>query len=492
MYHVPHYINGKKVTTSGRSLKIFNPATGTVIGSLTVATPDIVAAAVHAAQTAFSAWSQIAPLKRSRILFQFKNLLEQHILELAEAVVREHGKTKKDAESSVQRGIDVVEFVCGAPAHLQGAFTAEVTNGMDSYSMRQPLGVCVGITPFNFPAMVPLWMFPMAIACGNTFILKPSEKDPSCALLLAELAQAAGVPDGVINVLQGDKETVDSLITSSDVQAISMVGSTKTAEAIYQIGTAQGKRVQAFGGAKNHAVVMPDADLDQAADALVGAAYGSAGERCMAISVVVAVGDHVADELIKKMRPLITKLNIGPGDTPETDIGPLVTEAHWERVNSYVNLGVQEGADLVLDGRRGPIEKGFYFGACLFDNVRPSMRIYQEEIFGPVLCIVRVPDFAQALHLVNTHEYANGTAIFTREGGIAHQFTANVQVGMVGVNVPIPVPAAFHGFGGWKRSMFGDIGMHGAEGIRFYTRLKTVMQRWPQTPTGIELAMPTI
>lgn len=493
MYKVTHYINGQRVTSTTNNLDIFNPAAGEVAGQVMSADKKIIEQAVTAAKSAFPTWTVTTPLKRARILFNYKAVLEQHMDELAMLITQEHGKTLSDARSSVQRGIDVVEFVCGVPNHLKGSFSAEVASEIDSYSMRQPLGVCVGITPFNFPAMVPLWMFPMAIACGNTFILKPSEKDPSCAVRLAELAKEAGVPDGVINIVQGDKEAVDLLLTQQDVKAISFVGSTAIAEYVYKTGTAQGKRVQAFGGAKNHCVLLPDADLEQAVDAIVGAAYGSAGERCMAISVVIAVGEELADELVKKLIPRVQAIKIGSGVTPGIEMGPLVTAAHWERVKTYIDLGVKEGAELVVDGctlHGHANANGFYMGGCLFDKVKPTMRIYHEEIFGPVLSIVRVVDFASALKLVNEHEYGNGTAIFTRDGYLARTFAMQVQAGMVGINIPIPVPVAYHSFGGWKRSMFGDIGMFGMEGVHFYTKLKTVTQRWINNSVGTEFEMP--
>lgn len=493
-YHVSHFINGHIIPSSGQTLSIYNPATGEVIGDVALADLNVVEQAIDAAKAAFPSWSATTPLKRARILFKFKTLLEQHAEELARLVTQEHGKTLSDARGSVQRGIDVVEFVCGVPNLLKGSYSEDVATEMDSYSVRQPLGVCVGITPFNFPVMIPLWMFPMAIACGNTFVLKPSEKDPSCSIRLAQLAKEAGLPDGVLNVVQGDKEVVDSLLMSPIVKAVSFVGSTPVAELVYQTATAQGKRVQAFGGAKNHCIVMPDADLDQAADAIVSAAYGSAGERCMAISVAVAVGDKLADDLIKKIKPMVENLKIGAGTVPEMEMGPLVTQSHWERVKSYIDLGVQEGAELVIDGRKlkpKGQENGFFMGGSLFDKVTPEMRIYKEEIFGPVLIIVRVPTFENALKLINEHEFGNGTAIFTRDGNAARTFANRVQVGMVGINIPIPVPVAYHSFGGWKRSMFGDIHMHGQEGVQFYTKLKTITQRWLKTKNGTDFSMPT-
>lgn len=490
-YHVPHFINGQSKITSGRTLNIYNPATGVIAGQIVPADAAIVDQAVLAAHAAFPAWSATPPLKRARILFHFKTLLEQHIDELALLITKEHGKILSDARGSVQRGIDVVEFACGIPEHLKGTYTEEIGTDMDSYSVRQPLGVCVGITPFNFPAMIALWMFPIAIACGNTFILKPSEKDPSCALRIAQLAKEAGVPDGVINVVQGDKETVDALLSHPLVKAVSFVGSTPVAEAVYQTAIGQGKRAQAFGGAKNHCVIMPDADLEQALDAIVGAAFGSAGERCMAISVAVLVGDEFADAFIAKLTSRVRALKIGSGMDPQVEMGPLVTQAHWERVTSYIELGVQEGAKLVVDGRTYSATEGFYLGGSVFDRVTPAMRIYREEIFGPVLSMVRVPDLTAALQLINAHEYGNGTAIFTRDGHTARTFAHEVQVGMIGINVPIPVPIAYHSFGGWKRSLFGDLHMHGMEGVRFYTKLKTITQRWLQHTDNAEFSMPT-
>ncbi len=495
MYQVTHFINGKPVIEQGRTQDLYNPATGSVIGQVAMANKSAVEKAIAAAKSAFPAWSATTPLRRARILFQYKSLLEEHTDELARLITQEHGKTLSDARGSVQRGIEVVEFVCGIPYHLKGTYAEDVATDVDSYSIRQPLGVCAGITPFNFPAMIPLWMFPMAIACGNTFVLKPSEKDPSCPVRLVELAKQAGVPDGVINIVQGDQEAVEVLLAHPDIKAVSFVGSTAVAEHVFKTATAHGKRAQAFGGAKNHCVVMPDADLDQAADAIVGAAYGSAGERCMAISVVVAVGDALADQLVKKITPRVQNLKIGPGTVPDIEMGPLVTKQHWERVRSYIDLGVKEGADLVVDGRNLKLkgqEKGFFMGGSLFDHVQSDMRIYKEEIFGPVLAIVRVPDFATALKLVSEHEYGNGTAIFTRDGNAARTFASKVQVGMVGINIPIPVPVAYHSFGGWKRSVLGDIPMHSSEGMRFYTKVKTITQRWPQNVKGgAEFTIPT-
>lgn len=486
LYQVPHYINGQAMTSGARELTICNPATGEAIGSINVANQMLVNDAVNAAQNAYPAWSAKPAVQRAKLILKFKNLLDEHVKELAEIVTREHGKTLVEAAGSVQRGIDVVDFVCGIPFHLKGTFAEEVATGIDCYSMHQPLGVCVGITPFNFPAMIPLWMFPMAIACGNTFVLKPSEKDPSCSVRIVELAKKAGIPDGVINIVHGDKETVDALITHPDVKAISFVGSSDVAESIYKTGTALHKRVQAFGGAKNHCIVMPDADLDIAADAIALSAYGSCGERCMAISVAVAVGD-IADAFVAKLKTKITAFNVGPGTAANIDVGPLITKQHWERVQSYVELGKKEGAVAVLDGsqfKHLDLPNGFYMGCTLFDYVKTDMKIYHDEIFGPVLCVVRVQDFDEALSLVNEHIYGNGTAIFTRDGYTARMFTEKVQVGMVGVNVPVPVPVPFHSFGGWKRSIFSDIGMYGTEAVRFYTKLKTVTQRWYPAKDG--------
>lgn len=481
VYEVPQIINGQSVRPQGRKLDIYNPATGAVSGHVAVADKKTVDQAVTAAQAAFKTWSVTTPPQRAKILFKLKGLLDQNREQLARIITSEHGKTTSEALASIQRGIDVVDFACGIPNHLRGSYASDVGTGVDTYSLHQPLGVCAGITPFNFPAMIPLWMFPMAIACGNTFILKPSEKDPSCSVRLVELAKEAGVPDGVVNVVHGDKETVDALITHPEVKAVSFVGSSPIAEYVYKTASALNKRVQAFGGAKNHCIVMPDADLDQAAEALVTSAYDCAGERCMAISVVVAVGDKVADELIAKMKPRIAKIKVGPGSAAGVTMGPLVTKQHWEKVQSYIAKGQQEGAKLLIDGSEyKPQEhaEGFFMGCCLFDHVKPSMHIYKEEIFGPVLSVVRVPDFDSAVQLINEHEYGNGTAIFTRDGYIARSFADKVQAGMVGINVPVPVPVAWHSFGGWKRSIFSDIGMYGHEAIRFYTRLKTVTQRW--------------
>jgi malonate-semialdehyde dehydrogenase (acetylating)/methylmalonate-semialdehyde dehydrogenase len=491
-----HWINGKPAAgKSGRSGDVFNPATGEVAAKVPFASADETRAAIAAAAAAFPAWAATPPLVRARVMFRFKELVEKNIDALAAIITSEHGKVLADAKGSVQRGLEVVEFACGIPHLMKGEFAEAVGRGIDSWSIRQPLGVCAGITPFNFPAMVPMWMFPLAIACGNTFVLKPSEKDPSTALRLAALMKDAGLPDGVLNVVNGDKEAVDTLLTDPSVAAVSFVGSTPIAEYIFQTAGAHGKRVQALGGAKNHMVVLPDADLTQAADALTGAAYGSAGERCMAISVAVAVG-KVAEPLIERMEAKTRSLKVGPGTDPEAEMGPLVTKQHLEKVRGYIDQGVKEGAKLVVDGRNMRLqgyENGFFIGGCLFDDVKPQMKIYKEEIFGPVLSVVRAPDFDSALDLVNKHEFGNGTAIFTRDGDAAREFASRVQIGMVGVNVPIPVPMAFHSFGGWKRSLFGDSNMHGAEGVRFYTHLKTVTSRWPTgIRAGAEFIMPTM
>ncbi len=492
-----HFVHGKEVAgTSGRFGDVFDPATGQVTGKLPLASKQEVEAAIAVAQAAFPAWAQTTPLNRARVMFKFKALLEQHADEIALAITREHGKVLSDARGELTRGIEVVEFACGIPQLLKGEHSMNVGSGVDSYSEYAPLGVVAGITPFNFPCMVPMWMFPIAIACGNTFILKPSERDPTPPMILARLLQEAGLPDGVFNIVHGDKEAVDTLLDDPRVQAVSFVGSTPIAEYLYARGSAAGKRIQALGGAKNHMVVMPDADMEQAANALLGAGYGSAGERCMAISVAVCVGDATADTLVGKLKPMVEALRVGPGCQGEPDMGPLVTGAHRDKVRAYVDLGVAEGAQLVVDGRGLEVAghaAGFFLGGCLFDQVTPAMRIYREEIFGPVLCIVRVPDFDSACRLVNDHEYGNGTAIFTRDGDAARQFAHGIQVGMVGINVPIPVPMAFHSFGGWKRSLFGPLHMHGPDGVRFYTRLKTITARWPTgIRAGAEFSMPTM
>jgi malonate-semialdehyde dehydrogenase (acetylating)/methylmalonate-semialdehyde dehydrogenase len=465
-----HYINGRSVNgISNRYGDVYNPALGTVSAKVPFANENEVDQAVAAARDAFPAWAATPPPQRARIMFRYQELLRDHTDELAEIISNEHGKTIEDAKGSLMRGIEVVEFACGIPQLLKGEHNEGIATGIDSFSFRQPLGVCVGITPFNFPTMVPMWMYPVAIACGNTFVLKPSERDPSPGFRLAELASEAGLPDGVLNVVNGDKQAVDALIVHPDVDAVSFVGSTPIAEYVYQTATRAGKRTQALGGAKNHLVVLPDADLDQVVDALMGSAYGSAGERCMAVSVAVTVGDGVAEKLKDKLVPRIESLKIGPYDDPQTEMGPLVTDAHLDKVTGYVAAGVDEGAELVVDGRgcaTAGDDDGFYLGGCLFDHVQPEMRIYREEIFGPVLSMVRVDEYEQALTLVNDHEYGNGAAIFTRDGDAARDFTTRAKIGMIGVNVPIPVPTAFHSFGGWKRSIFGDHYMHGPEGVR--------------------------
>ena len=490
---IDHFVGGERVAASGNRFgDVFDPASGAVRARVPLASESEVDAAVAAARAAFPDWAATAPPARARILFRFQMLLRDHLDEIAHIVSSEHGKTLDDARGSVTRGIEVVEFACGIPQLLKGEHNEGVASGIDSYSFRQPLGVCVGITPFNFPAMVPMWMFPVAIACGNTFVLKPSERDPSTAVRIAELAVEAGLPPGVLNVLHGDREAVDALIAHPDVAAVSFVGSTPIAERVYRAASQAGKRVQALGGAKNHLVVMPDADLDQTVEALMGSAYGSAGERCMAVSVAVAVGDDVADALVERLAPRIRGLHIGGFEDPQSEMGPLVTGPHRDRVRGYVDAGVEEGAELVVDGRDvGPStagngggggaesDGGFFLGGCLFDQVQPQMSIYTDEIFGPVLSLVRARSYEEALTLVNDHEYGNGAAIFTRDGDTARDFTTRAKIGMIGVNVPIPVPSAFHSFGGWKRSLFGDHYMHGPEGVRFYTRLKTITQRWP-------------
>jgi len=496
---ITHYIGGERVAGTGeRTADVFNPATGEVARQVQLASADDVARAIAAAKEAAPAWARTPALRRARIIDRFKDLVRANAGRLAEAISAEHGKTHDDALGEVQRGLEVAEFAAGIPQLLKGEISEEVGTGVDSHAIRQPIGVAAGITPFNFPVMVPMWMFPVALACGNTFVLKPSERDPSPSLLLADLLAEAGLPAGVFNVVQGDKEAVDALLNSPDIAGISFVGSTPIAKYIYATGAANGKRVQALGGAKNHMVIMPDADLDMAVDALMGAAYGSAGERCMAISVAVPVTDKVADALVERLAPRVRDLKIGPSVDQASEMGPLVTAQHLEKVRGYIDAGVEEGADLVVDGRafrmeRQGYENGFYIGGSLFDRVSPEMSIYRDEIFGPVLSVARVPDYDSAVDLVHGHPYGNGVAIFTRDGDAARQFTQDIEVGMVGVNVPIPVPMAFHSFGGWKQSLFGDHHIHGPEGVRFYTRLKTVTTRWPKgVRTGSEYVMPTL
>ncbi len=498
MKSLSHWINGELVDgQSTRTGPVFNPAVGEQVAEVRLASSADVDSAVKAAQAALPEWSALPPLRRARVMFRFNELILQHIDELAELITTEHGKTIEDAKGDITRGREVVEFACGIPHLLKGDFTEDVGTGVDAFSIRQPVGVCAGITPFNFPAMIPLWMFPLAIACGNTFILKPSERDPSCPLRLVELAKEAGVPDGVVNLVNGDKEAVDAILTHPDISAVSFVGSTPVASYIYSTAAASGKRVQALGGAKNHMVVMPDADMNQAADALIGAGYGSAGQRCMAVSVAVAVGDQTADSLVENLVPRVQELKIGPGGDPDIEMGPVVTEQAYNRIKGLIDKGVEEGAELVLDGRDFKMqgyENGYFLGGSLFDRVTEDMSIYKEEIFGPVLSVVRAPDYESAVDLVNRNEYGNGTAIFTKDGDAARDFTERVQIGMVGVNVPIPVPVAYHSFGGWKRSLFGDTHMHGMEGVRFYTRLKAITSRWPKSGVreGHSLTMPTM
>ena len=492
---VSHWINGKVVTDTGaRAQDVFNPATGQATRKVELATLATVDAAVASSKAAFAAWSDMPPIRRARIMNNFLALLNAHKDELASIITQEHGKVFTDAQGEVMRGIDIVEFACGVPQLLKGDFTDQVSTGIDNWTLRQPLGVVAGITPFNFPCMVPCWMFPVAIATGNTFILKPSERDPSASLFMAELFKQAGLPDGVFNVVQGDKVAVDGLLEHPDVKAISFVGSTPIAQYIYSRGAELGKRVQALGGAKNHMVVMPDADIDQAVDGLIGAAYGSAGERCMAISVAVLVGD-VADKIIPKLAERARTLKIKNGMELDAEMGPIVTRQALERIEGYIETGVKEGATLIVDGRGIKVpghEQGFFTGGTLFDHVTPEMRIYKEEIFGPVLVCVRAHDFAQAVELINAHEFGNGVSCYTRDGNVAREFGRRIQVGMVGINVPIPVPMAWHGFGGWKKSLFGDMHAYGEEGVRFYTKQKSIMQRWPETiGKGAEFVMPT-
>ena len=489
------WIGGKSVAPHAtRTGPVMNPALGKVIRNVPMADDADVNEAVQAAQKAFLGWRETPPLRRARVLQKFLALLQANVKDLAYLISEEHGKTLQDAIGSVERGIEVVEFACGVPHLLKGEHSENVATGMDSYTLRQPVGVCAGITPFNFPAMVPLWMFPVAIGCGNTFILKPSEKVPSASMRLAELIQEAGLPDGVLNVIHGDKETVDAILNHRGISAVSFVGSTPIAKYIYEVGAKNGKRVQALGGAKNHAVVLPDADLDFTANALTGAAYGSAGERCMAISAVVAVGD-IADQLVAKLQAKAEGIRIGPFDGPDVDMGPLVTGAHRDKVKNYIDTGEREGAKLVKDGRHLNVkgaEEGFYLGATLFDAVTPKMTIYKDEIFGPVLVVLRVDTLDEAIALVNASPYANGTAIFTRSGAAARHFQNEIEVGMVGINVPIPVPSAFYSFGGWKNSLFGDLHVYGMEGVKFYTRTKAITVRWPDTGMpGGGMTMPT-
>ncbi len=478
-----HFIDGKRVEgKSGRVGDVFNPATGDVTAQVPLATADEVREAIRSSAAALPGWAATPPARRTQILFKFRELLIAHTDELAEMLSAEHGKTLPDAKGELGRGIEVVEFACGIPQALKGEYSENVGSNIDSYTIRQPVGVVAGITPFNFPAMVPMWMYPVALACGNTFVLKPSERDPSVALRIAELATEAGLPDGVLNVINGDKEAVDTLLTDPQIDAVSFVGSTAIGEYIYKTGCANGKRVQALCGAKNHLVVMPDADMDLTVDALIGAGYGSAGERCMAVSVAVTIGDETADELVKRLEPKVRALKVGPYSDPDSEMGPVISRESQDRIKDYVAAGVEDGADLVVDGRDISLqgyENGYFVGGCLFDRVTPEMSIYTDEIFGPVLSVVRARDYDEAIGLVNDHEYGNGAAIFTRDGDAARDFASRAKIGMIGVNVPIPVPVAYHSFGGWKRSLFGDHHIHGMEGVRFYTRLKTMTTRWP-------------
>ena len=492
---VAHWIKGRPERGSGtRKQTVWNPTTGAPSRQVLLASADDVAAAVAAAAAAQPAWGDTPPIRRARVMNNFLALLNQHKDTLAAMITAEHGKVFTDAQGEVSRGIDIVEFACGIPQLLKGEYTDQVSTGIDNWTLRQPLGVVAGITPFNFPCMVPLWMFPVALACGNAFILKPSERDPSPSIFMAELLKQAGLPDGVFNVVQGDKVAVDALLTHPGVRALSFVGSTPIAQYIYETGARHGKRVQALGGAKNHMVVMPDADIEQAVDALIGSAYGSAGERCMAISVAVLVGD-VADKIVPLLAARAKTLKVKNGMELDAEMGPIVTKEARDRIEGAIGVGVEEGARLVVDGRGFKVpgfEAGFFTGGTLFDHVTPAMRLYKEEIFGPVLACVRVPDMAQALQLVNEHEYGNGVACFTSDGGVAREFARRVQAGMVGINVPIPVPMAWHGFGGWKKSLFGDMHAYGTEGVRFYTKQKSVMQRWPDSiGKGAEFVMPT-
>ncbi|WP_233835776.1 CoA-acylating methylmalonate-semialdehyde dehydrogenase [Paraburkholderia sp. ZP32-5] len=492
---VGHFIAGQRVNGTGtRSQSVFNPATGARARKLLLGEAADAEAAVASAKAAFPKWSDTPPIRRARVMLRFLELMNKHRDELAAIITAEHGKVFSDAQGEVARGIDVIEFACGIPQLLKGDYTEQVSTGIDNWTTRQALGVVAGITPFNFPCMVPCWMFPVAIAAGNVFILKPSERDPSAALFMAGLLKQAGLPDGVFNVVQGDKVVVDALLTHPDVKAISFVGSTPIANYIYETGAKHGKRVQALGGAKNHMVVMPDADLDKAVDALIGAAYGSAGERCMAISVALLVGD-VADKIIPRLAERARTLIVKNGMEADAEMGPVITRQALERIEGYVAEGVKEGATLVVDGRGLKVpghEDGFFTGGTLFDNVTPEMRIYKEEIFGPVLACVRVKDFTEAVELINAHEFGNGVACFTKDGHVAREFGRRIEVGMVGINVPIPVPMAWHGFGGWKRSLFGDTHAYGEEGVRFYTKQKSIMQRWSESiEKGAEFAMPT-
>ena len=493
MSKIKNFIHGEKISISEKFIDVYDPSTGDKISEVVMSNVNDFNKAIKSAKEAQISWANTTPLKRSRILSNYKTLIENNIEDLAKIVSKEHGKTLEDAKGSVTRGLEVIEFSCGIPQLLKGEFSQNVGANIDSWSIRQPLGLCAGITPFNFPAMVPMWMYPISIACGNCFILKPSEKDPSCSIKLAELFKEAGLPDGVFNVIQGDKNIVDLIIQSPDISSISFVGSTPVAKYIYEQSSKNLKRVQALGGAKNHLVVMPDANLDQAVDGIIGAAYGSAGERCMAVSVAVAVGD-IANDLVDKVYNASQKLKVAPWTDPDSDMGPVISKEHKEKVENYISIGVNEGAKLLSDGRNYKIqgyENGYFIGPTLFDDVTKDMKIYKEEIFGPVLSVLRAKNYEEALSLVNDHPFGNGTSIYTSDGEVARHFTTNSKIGMVGVNVPIPVPMAFHSFGGWKQSLFGDHSMHGMEGVHFYTKLKTVTSRWPKSiQSGAEFVMP--
>ncbi len=497
MRNIGHFVGGREVPgQSGRFGDVFQPMTGEVIAKVALASKDEVRQAVENARIAQPTWAATNPQRRARVMMKFLELIAKDMDSLADLLAREHGKTVPDAKGDIQRGVEVAEFACGIPHLMKGEYTEGAGPNIDVYSMRQPLGVVAGITPFNFPAMIPMWKFAPAIACGNAFILKPSERDPGVPMRLAELMLEAGLPPGILNVVNGDKEAVDAILDDPDIMAVGFVGSTPIAEYVYTRASAHGKRAQCFGGAKNHMIIMPDADMNQAVDALIGAGYGSAGERCMAISVAVPVGQRTADALMEKLTPRVESLKVGPSTDPSADLGPLVTKAHLDKVRAYVDIGVQEGAKLVVDGRDFRMqgyENGFYMGGCLFDEVRPEMRIYKEEIFGPVLSVVRAKDYDEALRLPSENEYGNGVAIFTRDGDAARDFAAKVNVGMVGVNVPIPVPIAYYTFGGWKRSGFGDLNQHGPDAVRFYTKTKTVTSRWPSgVKEGAEFVIPTM
>ncbi len=480
---VEHFINGRQFVDPGTRVgDVYNPATGEITKQVALASKATVEVAIAAAEAAFPKWRDTAPAKRAQILFRYKVLLDEHAEEIDLLMTQEHGKVLNDSHGEFLRAVEVVEFMCGVPELLKGEHTKDVGTGIDSWSERQALGVCAGITPFNFPVMVPFWMMIPAIACGNTFVLKPSERDPSSIYRVVELLKEAGLPDGVVNIVNGDKEAVDTLLTDPRIQSVSFVGSTPIAEYIYTTGCANGKRVQALGGAKNHAIIMPDADMDNAVSAMMGAAFGSCGERCMAVPVAVTIGDEAGDAFVEKIKAELSKMKIGPGDNAANDMGPLVTKEHFAKVKGYVDLGIEEGADLVVDGRNLSIEgyeNGYFLGGCLFDNVTPDMKIYQDEIFGPVLVVVRVRNQQEAMDLINAHEYGNGTCLFTRDGEAARYFGTHIKVGMVGINVPLPVPVAYHSFGGWKRSSFGAHGMYGKDSIHFFTRRKTITQRWP-------------